>query len=245
MKIRTLVMALAAFSFMLTACENKQANQEQKAENQTETVVEEQPEEAYMDDPIGIVRSVWELAPIPVIPAEGMADIERFALTFCNEYSTYEPNKVLYDYLKDQAKFKEDLERIGYGFNVDNQKEEGYILCRAETQFSNDTDCRCWKRDNGHTLVAFWMEEAHESGDGDELLVFYDYDPATNTMTPELGLVKKVAEAMAQYDGGYTVRLQEQEIIGHKINVEEDNCENTVYSIRWNGNDFSLEKTEE
>ena len=82
MKIRTLVMALAAFSFMLTACENKQANQEQKAENQTETVVEEQPEEAYMDDPIGIVRSVWELAPIPVIPAEGMADIERFALTF-------------------------------------------------------------------------------------------------------------------------------------------------------------------
>ena len=89
------------------------------------------------------------------------------------------------------------------------------------------------------------MVEASESGDDDELLVFYDYDPATNTMTPELGLGKKVAEAMAQYDGGYTVRLQDQEIIGHKINVEEDNCENTVYSLRWNGNDFSLEKTEE
>lgn len=244
MKIKTLVMALAAFSFMLTACENK-ANKEQNTENQTETVAEELPEEAFVDDPIGIVRSVWELAPIPVAPAEGMADIERFALSFCNEYSNYVPNKVLYDYLKDQAKFKEDLEKIGFGFNVDNQKEEGYILCRAETQFSQDTDCRCWKRDNGHILVAFWMEEASESGDDDELLVFYDYDPATNTMTPELELGKKVAEAMAQYDGGYTVRLQDQEIIGHKINVEEDNCENIVYSLRWNGNDFSLEKTEE
>lgn len=245
MKIRTLVMALAAFSLMLTACENKQAKQDQSTDNQTETVVEEQPEEAYMHDPMEIVRSVWELAPIPVVPAEGMADIERFALTFCNEYSIYEPNKVLYDYLKDQAKFKEDLEKIGFGFYVDNQKEEGYILCRAETQFSKDTDCRCWKRDNGHTLVAFWMEEAFESGYDDGLLVFYDYDPATNTMTPDPELGKKVAEAMAQYDGGYTVRLQEQDIVGHKINVEEDNCENTVYSIRWNGNDFSLEKTEE
>lgn len=244
MKIRTLVMALAAFSFMLTACENKHANQEQKTDNQAEMVVEEQPEEAYLDDPIGIVRSVWELAPIPVVPAEGMADIERFALSFCNEYSNYVPNKVLYDYLKDQAKFKEDLEKIGFGFNVDNQKEEGYILCRAETQFSQDTDCRCWKRDNGHTLVAFWSEEAHEDGVDNCLLAFYDFDPATNTMTPELGLGKKVAEAMAQYDG-YTVRLDDQEIIGHKINLEEDNCENTVYSLRWNGNDFSLEKTEE
>ena len=245
MKIRTLVMALATFSFMLTACENKQANQEQTTENQTVTVVEEQTDEPEMDDPIGIVRSAWELAPIPVIPAEGMADIERFALTFCNEYSTYEPNKVLYDYLKDQAKFKEDLEKIGYGFHVDNQKEEGYILCRAETQFSNDTDCRCWKRDNGHTLVAFWMKEAHESGDVDDLLVFYDYDPANNTMTPELGLTKKVAETMAQYDGGYTVRLEDQEISGYKTNVEKDIYENAEYSMRWNGNDLSLEKTEE
>ena len=244
MKIRTLVMALAAFSFMLTACENKPANQEQNTENQAETVVEEQTDELDMDDQIGIVRSVWEMAPIPVVAAEGMADIERFALTFCNEYSTYVPNKVLYDYLKDENKFNEDLEKIGFGFNVDNQKDEGYILCRAETQFSKDTDCYCWKRDNGHSLVAFWMEEGFESGDSDGLLVFYDYDPATNTMTPEPELGKKVDEAMAQYDG-YTVRLQEQDIIGHKINIEEDNYENTRYLIQWNGNDFILEMTEE
>ena len=244
MKIKTLVMALVAFSFMLTACENK-ANKEQNTKKQAETVVEEQTEEAFMDGQIEIIRGVWEKAPLPVVAAEGMADIERFALTFCNEYSTYEPNKVLYDYLKDQAKFKEDLEKIGIGFNVDNQKEEGYILCRAETQFSNDMDCCCWKRDNGHTLVAFWMEEAHESGENNKLLAFYDYDPATNTMTPEPELGKKVAEAMAQYDGGYSVRLQEKEIIGYKSNVEEENYETNIYSIHWNGNDFSLEKSKE
>ena len=244
-----MVMALAAFSLMLTACENKPANQEQKTENQTDTVAEEteNPHPFTGEDVnrVGAIISVWEEVPVPVPALDGKADIERFASSFCELYSQYEPNLVLYDYLNDEKAFKEDIEYLGYGYNVDNQKDKGYILCRAETQFSKDTDCYCWKRDNGHTLVAFWLEEAKENDDDTSLLAFYDFDPATNTMTPEPALSNKVADAMAQYDGGFTARLQEQEIIGHKINREEDNCENTRYLIRWNGNDFSLEKTEE
>ena len=252
MKIRTLVMALAAFSFMLTACENK-ANKEQNAENQTEMVAEEQTEEApsfTADDvnQIGVIYGVWDVMPIPVLALDGKTDIERFAASFCNEYSNYEPNLVLYDYLNDEKEFKKDLEYFGYGYNVDNQKDNGYILCRAETQFSKDTDCYCWKRDNGHSLVAFWLEEGKEGDDNTSLLAFYDIDPATNTMTPEPALSEKVAEAMAQYDA-YSVRLPQEGkdvgLIGHKINIEEDNCDNTYYMLRWNGNDFTQEQVTE
>ena len=241
MKIRTLLMALAAFSFMLTACENK-ANKEQNTENQTETVAEEDDETLptfTADDVnhIGAIHSAWEEVPFQVPVVEGMSDLKRVANTFCFEYGNYDPNTVLHNALEDPNYNDED-------YAIESQEENGYLACKGRFQYSKDVCCRMWDRENGHKLVAFWLEEAHEDGEENCLLAFYDFDPATNTMTPEPALSNKVDEAMAQYDG-YTVRLQDQEIIGHKINVEEDNCENTVYLIRWNGNDFSLEKTEE
>ena len=97
MKIRTLLMALAAFSFMLTACENK-ANKEQNTADQTETIAEEEPTFTADDvNQIGVIHSVWDVMPIPVAAVEGMSDIKRVANAFCNEFSNYEPNKVICD----------------------------------------------------------------------------------------------------------------------------------------------------
>lgn len=248
MKIRTLVMALAAFSFMLTACENKPAQQEQKtdnpteavAEGQTETVAEEETEAPHpftVDDvnQIGVIISVWDVMPIPVLALEGKTDIERFAASFCNEYSNYYPNQVLYNYLKD-PNYKEE--------NYELEKD-GYIACKGMFQFSSDVCCHVWDRQNGHKLVAFWLEEAHENGETTYLLALYDFDPATNTLNPEPELTKKVVEPMSQYDA-YTVRLDREDkevcLIGYNINIEEDNAESTCYMLRWNGNDFSIEK---
>ena len=242
MKIRTLVMALAAFSFMLTACENK-ANKEQNTENQTEMVAEEQTEDApsfTADDvnQIGVIHGVWDVMPISVATVDGLSDIKRVANAFCYEYSNYEPNKVLCDYLKDPDYNNEY-------FEVESLEENGYIACKGMTEYSNDVCCHIWDRKNGHKLVAFWLEEAHENGDDASLLAFYDFDPATNTMTPEPELAKKIVESMAQYDA-YSVRLPrvglDAGLIGHKINIEEDNCDNTYYMLRWNGNDFNQEQ---
>ncbi len=243
MKIRTLVMALAAFSFMLTACGNQQANDEQKNNDQTETIDDETPPPFTADDvnQIGVIHSVWEVNPIPGAAVNGKTDIERFAFVFCNEYSNYEPNYVLLEYLNDPKGFNEE------NYSVDVQKSNGYIKCMGMFQVSHDVTGCYWNRSNGHKLVAFWMEKGHESDPslGDHLLVFYDYDPATDKMNPEPALSEAVDNAMAQYDD-YSVVLPDKgkdiELVGYMIDYENDSAENTYYIYRWNGNDFKLEK---
>lgn len=265
MKTKTLLMVLAAFLIMLTACGDKQANKTQNTDSQKNAIIEEKTEakaaegvdaEEDMTEEgdvslspgqIAAIRRVWESKPLTGVAADGMADIERFAYAFCKEYSDYEANKAICDYLESPTKYNEENTR----FRVESQKKSGYISCMAELQVSWDTEGCYWKRNNGHSLVAFWMEQGHENNPeyADQMLVFYDYDLATDTMTPEPALSKMVNDAMTHYDGGYTVRLPKQgkdiDLTGHKINYEEDNCDNTYYILRWNGNDFNLERTEE
>lgn len=248
MKIRTLVMALAAFSLMLTACENKQAKQPQNDDNNKTEVVEEQSQEednqASTPGDIGVIRSVWAMNPISDVAVEGKTDIERFASVFCKKYSRYEPNQVLLNYLKNPKEFNNE------NYRVDNQKNNGYIKCMGMFQVSHDVTCCYWNRKNGHKLVAFWLEQGHESDPSldDKLLAFYDYDPAADVMTPEPDLNVAIDVEMNQYDA-YSVVLPDKgkdiEIVGHMIDYENDSAENTYYIYRWNGNDFSLEKAKE
>lgn len=256
MKKATLLMAVAALSFMLTACGDKKANQAQDADNETDATVEEGTETLSEDNAdgddspalktgeIADIRRVWASRPITPVAADKEADIEYFAFAFCMEYPDYEPNKALYDYLEFPTRY------ANQNFHIDNQKKNGYIKCMGMYQVNWDTSACYWKRNNGHSLVAFWMEQGHESGDpalSDALIVFYDYDPATDTMTPEPSLGKKIETDMASYDE-YSVRLPEEgkdiELIGQKIDFENDSCDNTYYLLRWNGNDFNLEKVE-
>ena len=248
MKIRTLVMALAAFSFMLTACGNKQAKQEQNKENDKQEVVEEQTQEQEQDSifsgVLGVIIGAWEANPISGVAVDGKTDIERFAFVFCNEYPNFEPNQVLLDYLKDPKGFNNE------SYSVECQKNNGYIKCMGMFQVTCEMAGCYWNRDNGHKLVAFWMEKGHEIDPSfaERLLVFYDYDPATDKMNPEPALAEAVNIAMAQYND-YSVRLPEEgkdiEIVGYMYDYENDSAENTYYIYRWNGKDFSLEKSEE
>ena len=256
-------MALAASLIMMTACGDKQAKTAQNTNNQTNTIVEEKIVEAKTDtivekeivddtaklekneEPIVAIRNVWASKPISIVAAEGTTDLERCAVAFCKEYSIYTPNKVLYDYFKSPKQFEKDEEELGFNYGVENQKEEGYILCRAQVQCSWDTDCRCWKRDNGHSLVAFWMVDNNEQSDGDKLLVFYDYDPKTGTMTPDLTTPKKLDVITAKYNGGYNVRLDDPGVNCFIDDEEKDYYESHYYLIRWDGNNISLELEEE
>lgn len=248
MKRKLFLMALAALPFMLAACGDKQANPAQTAgETQTEAQSADSIDADEDDSPVlqtgqvDEIRKVWETKPLTGVAANGKVDIERFAYVFCREYSNYEPNKVLYDYLTAPEKYENE------NFNIESKLKNGFISCRGLYQVGFDTTGCYWKRKNGHSLVAFVMEQGHESNPdlADILVVFYDYDPATDTMTPEPALSKKIAEGMAQYDE-YSVVLPEQgkdiELIGHKIDYVEHDCENICYLFRWDGNDFKLEK---
>lgn len=248
MKTKTILVAMAALSFMLTACGDKKANQVLVAENTTETKVEETTDEEDLDDSsalktgeLAVIRSVWEISPIPKVASGEKVDIERFAFAFANEYTNYEPNKALVDYLRDPAKYD------NIDFQIESDKKNGFIKCMGMFQVGWDTSGCYWKRKNGHSLVAFWMEQGHESNPdlADNLLVFYDYDPSTDVMTPEVTLAKKLSEAMADYDE-YSIILPQEgkdiELIGYDIDYDDDSAESTYYIGRWNGNDFNIEK---
>ncbi|MBR5687204.1 MAG: hypothetical protein IKX36_04515 [Prevotella sp.] len=264
MKRKTFLVALAALPFLLAACGDKPANQSQSADNQEKAAVEEKSETSKAkkadadknvadDDPdalligqIDAIRSVWASKPLKGVAAGKTIDIERFAYAFCKEYPNFDANKAIYDYIVSPATYKE---KNSY-FRVESQKKYGYLSCRAELQVSWDTYCCYWKRNNGHCLVAFWMEQGHESEPHatDGLLVFYDYNPATDTMTPETSLAKKVEEAMSPFDE-FSVNLPAQgkdiELTGYKIDIENDSAEGTDYLLRWNGYDFKMEKVKE
>lgn len=261
MKKTFFMMALAACSFMLTACGDKQASQTENAENKSETTTKEtaateKTDDAAATDEDGDIKDdelhklpeisrVWASKPLTKVAAGKTADIERFALAFCKEYPMYRPNRIISDYLVSPASYDEEKSL----FHIDNQKKNGFLACRLFTEYDMNTDCCYWNRKDGHKLVAFWMKESLESYDKDEhLLVFYDYDPATDAMTPEPSISKMVENAMNSYDS-YTINLPDEgkdiDLIGHKINLKEDNCDNTYYLLRWNGNDFKLEKEEE
>ena len=252
MKIRTLVMALAAFSFMLTACGNEQAKQEQNKENDKQEVVEDQSQsqeeqsqsqkESTQPTILDDIRGVWEKNTLSGVAVDGKTDIERFAYAFCNEYAEYEANQAILDYLKDPNREAPE------GFAIDNQKNNGYINCYSLFVLNNRNVTTCyWNRDNGHKLVAFWLDmdfEDYTQAKNCQLLAFYDYDPATDKMTPEPALAKAIDVAMAQYED-YNVGLPDE---GKDIRIEAlvdlGLLEYTNYIYRWNGNDFSLEKAQ-
>ena len=238
MKTKTKTMIwLAALSLMLTACGEKKAKDVLVAEDKTEAVSETQTEdEDYApESEVDVVSSVWEMSPLTGVAKDGKAGIEQFADKFCYEYNNYKPNQVLCDYLRDPAKYDNE------DFNINCQPKKGYISCRGLFQSGYDTECCYWKRKNGHSLVAFWLDEGHESGAEYQLLAFYDYDPDTDTMTPEPALSKKLTDVVDKYDS-YSVTLPEEgkdiELIGYTDDEEEEDCIATCFQAHWNGNDF-------
>ena len=256
MNRKTMMMVLAALSFMLTACGDKQAKQVLVAENKTETAVEEQTEEEILadgemeDDGVALgdtelpaIRKAWASKTLTTIAADEEVNIERFAFAFCLEYQQYEPCKALHDYLAFPSRY--DEEEADY--RVVNKKKNGYLSCYMKRDLDWGIDCCYWNRKNGHKLVAFWLPEYHTSWNVDEhLLAFYDYDPATDDMTPEPSLTKKVEEAVADFDS-YWVTLPAEgkdiELIGIRIfDHSRDATDRPNFLLRWNGNDFKIEQ---
>lgn len=246
MKIRTLVMALAAFSFMLAACGNNQAKQEQQGQKEQQEqrddknkqeVVEEQIQKEDGHSPaLDEIRSVWKKKPLSGVAVDGKTDIVSFASVFCNAFPNFSANQAFLDYLKDPDAEYDEFR------NVDIQKQNGYIFCNCMAVVGCDLHTCYWNCDNGHKLVAFDMEEVENEPDiYDQLLLFYDYDPVTDMMNPATALVEKIEKDMAQ-NSIYGVGLPNE---GKDISLSgRVNGEYHDYIYRWNGNGFDLEKTD-
>ncbi len=246
MKNKRLTIAMLIMAAIVMACGNKEGTGKTagtEAEPQTQTAVANEIDPEGLQE-IKAMQSTWKTKKITVDSGDITPDISVFSLAFCDAYPKYKPNAALKEYLIQPKDYDEEK----MGFEIDVEKNNGYISCENNAQYSWDTTCCYWKRKDGHNLVAFFLEREFENmenpADG-KLLLFYDYDPATDVMTPEPELSEMVAEAVKSFPD-YSVSLPDEgkniEITTYTDNGEEDSYDSTSQMMVWDGQTFSIKK---
>ena len=202
--------------------------------------------------PISKIRNVWRTHTFNVEPGDITPGINEFTFAFSKEFDNFEPINVMAQYLYSPSDFKkkgnnnyenkrsQDIEFI---YTIHDNPRYGYMSCSAQTQYDVAAQSCYWKRKNGNRLVAFYLvEEYEEPAESDRLLMFYDYDPAEDTMTPETALTEMVEKKMKKFDT-WSVELPEKGkniiIKGYKYN-DDDSCETKEYTMKWDGQNFKF-----
>lgn len=248
--ITLLIMALA-----ISACGNK------KEESTPKDVVKDQmaqvPEK--VDDPaeenltvsdevsndwgyaIAKIRETWRTTDIDVASGERTVGISKLAFVFCDEFKDYPANTALYEYLVQPQNYNEEKT----GFHVNLEERNGYVYSHSMSQFDLNTDCCFWNRKNGHKLFAAWLSEDHEGWkDSEKLVLFYDYDPETDSLSPEPQLTDLVEKNTASF-ASYSVVLPSK---GKDIEVrtftenDYDSYDTTSFKMVWDGQSFTIKK---
>ena len=249
--------AILFLALAITACGNKNGENEsqeaakeevtekaseqvnQPIEEETETSVDEQSD--FDGSVINTIRKEWKSKTIDVGSGDKTVGISALAFAFCGEYKDYEPNAALYEFLTQPQNYNE--EKTGCHVNLDERN--GFVSCRAMSQFDLNTDCCYWNRKNGHKLLAVWLTEGHENSENDaKLVLFYDYDPNTDMLTPEPQLTDIVEKNTASF-ASYSVVLPDK---GKNIEVmtftenDMDSYDTSSFLMVWDGQTFTVKK---
>ena len=236
---------------MLTGCgksanEGENASGEPKADKaatektEAQTESEADGEDAASPEGLSAIVSNWQNAPITVTPKGAKANIEDFALAFCSKYDSYEPNKKMLKYFANPKAYNEDAEI----YRVESDITNGYIRSMLLTEVARETQMCYWNRKNGHSLVGVFMVNGSENEKSENVFMFYDYDPKTNIMTPDLNVykvVEKVAIDKAFDDYGLVLPQKGKDIV---VDLYTDNGEDgsdvTEKTLKWTGDTFTL-----
>ncbi|MBQ6964696.1 MAG: hypothetical protein IJP82_03270 [Bacteroidaceae bacterium] len=244
MKTNVLAIALMVANLLLMACNNNpKTNSEPVESDNMKDVVTATPADTIADnDPasgIVAIRKAWTDTPIKVSANTSTPGIEQFALAFCKAYPQIETNKVLRDYLLSPTDYKNEL------YGVYSHPNDGFLRCLMLVETVHETMTCYWNRKNGHKLFAAFMEERNESGKGDCLAVFYDYNPATDIMTPEPAQTDMIEQRMKKYDNYSLILPQEGKditVYGYIIDEEMDNADSKELTLKWNGLTFEWDE---
>jgi len=223
MKKTLLVMLLASMPFMMNAQQSK--------------------------SPISKIKSTWKTHKFNVEPGDITPGINEFTLAFSKEFEQFEPIKVMGDYILSPRDFKsrgngnfetKSSQDYEFKYDIHDNPRYGYMSCTANTQFDVSAQSCYWKRKNGNRLVAFYLAEDGEE-ESEHLLMFYDYDPLEDIMTPETKLTEMVEKKMKNFDS-YSVELPEKGkniiIKGYKEN--DDNATTKEFTMKWDGQNFKF-----
>ena len=244
------MMAIVCMMF-LTGCgksnEGKSASGESKdtkevTTKQTEEQAESESADVDEDLPEGIdsMTSGWAESPITVSPKGAKANIQDFAQAFCSQYDRFEPNEKILKYFAAPKAYNEDAEI----YRVESDITNGYIRSMLLTEVARETQMCYWNRKNGHSLVGVFMVNGSESGQSENVFMFYDYDPKTNILTPDMD-VYKVVEKVA-IDKAFDDYLLELPQKGKDIVVDlytdnaDDGYDVTEKTLKWTGDTFTL-----
>lgn len=245
MKNTILAIMFLAAGLMITACNNTSKDNSKAVESDnTEIVATDTPteevvlkEEIDELDAIRLIRNEWTGKPITIEGDKEKAGIEQLALAFCRTYPDFVVNKMMGDYLVAPQDYKNEL------YSVENQSDNGFIRCVMTVETIHETNACYWNRKNGHKLFAAYMQASYENSGPEDLLVFYDYDPATGVMTPEPTLTESIEKQGKDHDY-YEVRLPQEgkDIILYVCteNKELDNYDCDEQKVKWNGMTFDF-----
>ena len=243
------MMAIVCAAF-LTGC-GKSAkegeNAPDKSKDNKEAVTEsaeaqDDSESADTDEMIGLydVTSNWKQTTINVSPKGAKANIQDFAQALCSQYDSFEPNEKILKYIAAPKSYDEHEEL----YRVESDITNGYIRSMLLTEVARETQMCYWNRKNGHSLVGVFMVNGSENEKSENVFMFYDYDPKTNIMTPDMD-VYKVVEKVA-IDKAFDDYLLELPREGKDIVVDlytdngEDGSDVTEKTLKWTGDTFTL-----
>ena len=187
------------------------------------------------------IQKVWADNPIQVENIDPNARIRSFAKAFCSRYQDYRPNEAMTDYLKKPGEYSWEEKH----YYTEDHPRNGYIKCDMGGQFDYMTEMCYWRRPNGHMLVGVLMQVGHEGEVCDAVLLFYDFDPKTQLMTPDTKIYNSCLTITSKHKGS---RWFELPIEGKDISVTavrwtpEDDFVFDEFMLKWNGNSFDEAK---
>ena len=136
--------------------------------------------ETYQDMPMVKAAKGWAARPIKVKGGGKTPDIVTLTKAFNQVWNVGVVSGVLKQAADPKFTHASDPE---YDSETIVDRKNGYLCEDSGGTDSDYMEACVWRRDNGHRLFAICM-----GGPTDpeiEVVCFYDYDPATETMTPE------------------------------------------------------------
>ena len=173
-----------------------------------------------------------------------------FAQVFCEKFEAFGANALLLKYLQNPKAFNPKA-TISVTLSTENAKivddrPNGFLKCEKFALFDNQDDesieaCR-WMRKNGHSLVGVFMHSSNDAGANHHAYAFYDYDPATNLMTPDKDALGTLANIIEEYGGDdIVIRLPQKgkDLEIESIELRDGDVYNSAhFTLKWTGDKF-------
>lgn len=202
------------------------------------------------ENPEGEIYAIeqnWAKTPLKVGNDYPKAMIHNFAKAFCSQYQKYAPNVAITLYLKNRAAYNEQTS----DYYMDDAARNGYIKCDMKGQFDYETEMCYWKRANGHSLVGVLLQMGHE-GEGtvnDYAMLFYDYNPSTRMMTPDMTIYQTVRDILAKHTGTPSLKLPKEgkDIVVNYVEFVQTDDADFIWennTLKWGNNTFKEVKGE-